>query len=83
MHNFKKHGIIVKDVDFDLKKMMKNLEKAVRGLTGGIEFLLKKNNVDYIKGFGTLESPNEVSVELNDRAGTQTVSAKNILIATG
>ena len=82
LHNFAKHGIKVDNVEFDLKKMMKGKEKAVRGLTGGIEFLLKKNNVDYIKGFGTLESPNEVSVALNE-GGEQKVSAKNILIATG
>ena len=81
--NFKKHGIKFDNVSFDLKKMMKGKDKAVRGLTGGIEFLLKKNNVDYIKGFGTLESPNQVNVALNDGSGTHTVNAKNIIIATG
>jgi len=54
----------------------------VAGLTGGIEHLLKKHKVDYIKGKGSLSNANEVAVELSD-GGTSTLSAKNILIATG
>ena len=34
--------------------------QAVNKLTGGVEFLLKKNKVDYIKGFGKLKSGHEV-----------------------
>ena len=36
----------------DFGQLMKSKEKAVKGLTSGIEFLLKKNNVDYMKGWG-------------------------------
>ena len=44
-HDFKTHGIKVDGLSFDLGAMMKNKVKAVNGLTGGIEYLLKKNKV--------------------------------------
>ena len=62
--------------------MQKSKLKTVSGLTGGIEHLLKKHKVDYIKGKGSLAGPNTVSVALND--GTvQSLDTKNIIIATG
>lgn len=61
---------------------MKNKEKAVKGLTGGIEFLFKKNKVDYIKGWGKFASKNDIDIDVNG-GGTDKVTAKNIIIATG
>lgn len=81
-HDFKTHGISFENLQFDFKKMMANKSKAVTGLTGGIEFLFKKNKVDYIKGFGKLTGPEQVSVSLN-AGGTQVVDAKNIILAVG
>jgi dihydrolipoamide dehydrogenase len=81
-HDFDQHGIQVTDVKMDIDKMMKNKAKAVTGLTGGIEGLFKKNKVTYVKGFGSLASPNSVSVALN-AGGQQTIEAKNIIIAVG
>lgn len=43
--DFSHHGINIGSVSVDLKKMMDNKGKAVKGLTGGIEMLLKKNKV--------------------------------------
>jgi len=61
---------------------MKSKDKAVVGLTSGIEFLFKKNKVDYIKGWGKFNSANEIGVDLND--GKQTaIKAKHTIIATG
>ena len=54
----------------------------MKGLTSGIEFLFKKNKVDYIKGYGKFASKNEIEVDLND-GGKDTIKAKNIIIATG
>ena len=51
--------------------------KAVNELTGGIEFLFKKNKVDWLKGYAAFESANSVKV------GDKVVTAKNIMIATG
>lgn len=61
---------------------MKSKEKAVTGLTGGIEYLMKKNSVDYVKGWGKFASNDEIEVDLND-GGKDTFKAKNIIIATG
>lgn len=61
---------------------MKAKDSSVNGLTKGVEFLLKKNGAEYLKGTGTFVSENEVKVALND-GGETTVRGKNILIATG
>jgi dihydrolipoamide dehydrogenase len=47
------------------------------GLTGGIEFLFKKNKIEWLKGLATFEGPNTVKV------GGKSVTAKDIVIATG
>lgn len=61
---------------------MKAKDASVNGLTKGVEFLLKKNGVEYIKGTGTFVNEHEIKVELND-GGETSVVGKNILIATG
>jgi len=63
---------------------MKSKEKAVTGLTSGIEMLFKKNGVNYIKGHATITGPNSIQVTPEDKsAQPHTVTAKNIVIATG
>ena len=49
-HGLKKRGVDVEGVSLNLPSMMKAKDKAVTGLTKGVEMLLKKNKVDYIKG---------------------------------
>ena len=61
---------------------MKQKDNAVTGLTSGIEFLLKKNKVDYAKGHGKFASKNEIDIDLI-AGGTERIKAKNIIIATG
>jgi dihydrolipoamide dehydrogenase len=62
--------------------MLKAKDTAVVGLTKGVEGLFKKNKVTYIKGTGAFASPTEIEVALND-GGSTTVTAKNVIIATG
>jgi dihydrolipoamide dehydrogenase len=61
---------------------MKAKETSVGSLTKGIEFLFKKNNVEYIKGTGAFADEHTVAVNLVD-GGETSVRAKNIIIATG
>ena len=61
--------------------MMLNKDKAVQILTKGVEFLLKKNKVSYIKGKGILFSQNDVVVYQNEKKIS--FKSKNIVIATG
>jgi dihydrolipoamide dehydrogenase len=72
-----KFGIDFKGVSLNLDQMHAEKTKAVGELTGGIEFLFKKNKVDWLKGHAAFTSANSVDV-----AG-RSYSAKNILIATG
>ena len=61
---------------------MKAKEGSVSGLTKGIEYLFKKNNVEYIKGTGAFADEHTVAVNLVD-GGETSVRGKNIIIATG
>ncbi|MCY7340099.1 MAG: dihydrolipoyl dehydrogenase, partial [Sphingomonas bacterium] len=72
-----KFGIDLQGASLNHDQMQAEKLKAVTELTGGIEFLFKKNKVEWLKGYATFESANSVKV-----AG-KTVTAKNILIATG
>ncbi len=80
--DFKHHGVIVKDVSVDLGKMMESKGKVVKALTGGIEYLFKKYGVTYVKGQGRISKAGEVSATLA-AGGSQTLTTKNIIIATG
>lgn len=66
----------------DFQQLMKSKQASVDGLTGGVEYLMKKNGVDYVKGWGKFKSENEITVDLND-GGVDEFKAKNIIIATG
>lgn len=81
-HDFEKFGISVKGLDFDIEKMLATKDETVKGLTGGIEFLFKKNKIDWIKGAGKFVGKDTIEVALND-GGTRTVTAKNTVVATG
>jgi dihydrolipoamide dehydrogenase len=72
-----KWGVKPGNVELDLDMMHGEKSKAVKELTGGIEFLFKKNKVDWLKGNASFEGANRVKI------GEKTVSAKNIVIATG
>ena len=82
LHDTKPRGIEVGDVKLNLKQFMKAKDQSVSGLTKGIEFLFKKNGVEYIKGTGSFADEHTVKVALND-GGESSVVGKNILIATG
>jgi dihydrolipoamide dehydrogenase len=62
--------------------MLKQKADAVDGLTKGVEFLMRKHKVDYVKGFGAIAGKGRVEVTGADGA-KQTLETKNIVIATG
>jgi len=74
--HFATWGITAKP-ELDLSKMMAEKTKAVGELTGGIEFLFKKNKVTWLKGHAAFEDRHTVNV------GGEKVTAKDIVIATG
>ena len=66
----------------NLVQMMKQKGESVTALTKGIEFLFKKNKVDWVKGAGRIAGSGQVEVTAED-GGKTTLAAKNIVIATG
>jgi len=72
-----KWGVKPGKVELDLDAMHGSRKEAVKGLTQGVEFLFKKNKVEWLKGHASFESADTVKV------GDRTVRAKNIVIATG
>lgn len=83
VHDFDKHGIQFSDVKINLDGMMARKNKIVSDLTGGIDFLFKKNKITRINGFGKITSANTVEVTLSEGGTKQTLGAKHIMIATG
>jgi len=78
---FAKLGIEVSP-KLNLGQMMQQKDESVGALTKGVEFLFKKNKVDWIKGAGKIVGPGKVEVAGED-GKTTTLEAKNIVIATG
>lgn len=76
-HGMAVHGIKTGKVALDLAAMMKRKQSVVDGLTKGIEFLFKKNKVDYVVGSGVVKDAGTVAV------GERDLKTKAILIATG
>ncbi len=74
-------GIQVKDPVLDYPKVIGRKNKIVDKHAKGVEFLLRKNKVERISGFATLQGPGRVDVLSNGK--TQTLETKNIIIATG
>ena len=72
-----KWGIKTSGVEVDLDTMHGSRKEAVKGLTQGVEFLFKKNKVEWLKGQASFETADTVKV------GDRTVRSKNIVIATG
>jgi dihydrolipoamide dehydrogenase len=76
------HGVKVGEVSLDLAAMMGRKVKVVTTLTRGVEFLFRKNKIDWIKGKGRITAPGRVAVAAADGT-TQEIQATSIIIASG
>ncbi|MEM9470676.1 MAG: dihydrolipoyl dehydrogenase [Pseudomonadota bacterium] len=81
-HAFKNMGIKVSAPKVDMKQMLKFKQDAIDGNTKGIEFLLKKNNIDAFHGTGKILGAGKVEVT-PEKGDAQVLETKNICIATG
>ncbi|KPD13541.1 dihydrolipoyl dehydrogenase [Phaeobacter sp. 11ANDIMAR09] len=76
-HNFAGMGLKGKSPSVDWNQMKSYKEEVVGQNTGGIEFLMKKNKIDWIKGWASIPAAGQVKV------GDETHETKNIVIASG
>ena len=74
-------GIIVKDANADFTNIIKRSRDIADGMSKGIDFLLKKNKVEVINGYGKVKKGNKISVTADGKSTDY--SAKHIIIATG
>jgi dihydrolipoamide dehydrogenase len=81
LHSFKDHGISTKDVALDFGVMRDRVKKVVSDVSGGINFLMKKNKIEVFNGLGSFVDANTVSVK--GEKETTEIKAKKIVIATG
>jgi dihydrolipoamide dehydrogenase len=81
-HSFAKMGVSVSAPKLDLPSMMNFKQQGIDGNVKGVDFLMKKNKIDVIKGKGKILGTGKVEVTGGD-GKTQTVETKNIVIATG
>jgi len=76
-HNFEKMGLIINSPKIDFKKMQDYKNDVIAQNTKGIEFLLKKNKIDWLKGWAKLNAQKQVMID------EDVYDAKSIVIATG
>ena len=76
-HNFDKMGLIINNPKIDFDKMQNYKNDVISQNTKGIEFLLKKNKISWLKGWAKIVNKNQVTV------GENTHDTKNIIIASG
>ena len=79
-HNISRHGISVGDVAIDIAKMLARKNDVVKKNTDGVAYLFKKNKIEHVKGQARIKAGNAVEVT---GASARSLSAKNVLIATG
>ena len=80
-HHFKNHGIHSEGLSIDVEAMMKRKEGVIRKMARGIDYLIKKNNIEHFSGTGRIINSSEVEVDQGKQK--KNLKTKRILIATG
>src|SRR5258707_7260008 len=76
-HGFAEHGVRVKGLELDLVQMLKRKDQVVKASNDGVAYLFKKNKIAFFHGRGTFVTSSEIKV------GGETLSGKNVIVATG
>jgi dihydrolipoamide dehydrogenase len=80
-HAFADHGIGLKDLSIDVKKMLARKDTVVKQNNDGILYLFKKNKVSFFHGRGAFAKASEAGYEIS--VNEETLLAKNVIVATG
>ncbi len=81
-HTFAEHGIKTGKVSPDMKQMIQRKNDVVSKITGGVDFLMKKNKITVFHGHGSFVDKNTVKITKED-GRTENVSTDRVVIATG
>ncbi len=76
-------GITVKDFEFDFNKIIKRSRKVSTKVSKGVDYLMRKNNIEVKKGFGKLTSKNRIDIFDEKKQLKESITADNIILATG
>jgi dihydrolipoamide dehydrogenase len=76
------YGLKADNVDKDFNAVVKRSRDVANGMSKGVQFLLKKNKIDVIMGYGTVKKGKKIEVKAED-GSTSTVEGNHIIIATG
>lgn len=76
------YGLKADNVDKDFDAVVKRSRDVANGMSKGVQFLMKKNKIEVIMGYGTLKKGKKIEVKAED-GNTSTVEADHIIIATG
>src|SRR5437764_14599348 len=82
-HDLGQHGIVLAPPKLDFAQFMKRKGEVVEATTKGVAFLFRKNKIASFQGTGRLSAAGAVAVLGDDGAIKDTLTAKNILIASG
>ena len=77
------YGISVKEAKADFSGMVDRSRGVANGMSNGIQFLMKKNKIDVLKGNGVIKAGKKVVVTAEDGTSTEYTADKGIIIATG
>ena len=80
VHNFKTHGVDVKDVQVNLSQMIERKNGVVKQTCDGIEFLMKKNKIDVFRGLGSFVNRNTIKISGEKE---EQIETDKVIIATG
>lgn len=80
--HFEEHGIVINTPKIDFTKMIDRKAKVVEQTTGGIKYLMDKNNIDVYEGLGSFVDATHVKVTKTD-GSEEVIEGKNTIIATG
>ncbi|SHI96864.1 dihydrolipoamide dehydrogenase [Mesonia phycicola] len=76
------YGLKADNVDKDFDAVIKRSRDVANGMSKGVQFLMKKNKIDVINGYGTLKAGKKISVKDSD-GNTKDYEADHIIVATG
>ncbi|WP_400193181.1 dihydrolipoyl dehydrogenase [Hymenobacter sp. B81] len=82
-HTFKEHGIELSELRINMNQLIDRKNGVVKANTDGIQFLMKKNKIEVLRGVGSFIDKNHISITPTEGGEAQQIETKHVIIATG